>query len=237
MSRIVKIIITGLTITLLILSSFTYSIYKNKSLHSNQATLNNQTKQEQTFRVIGKETVVNKLNLENKLECLSGNVQVQAKYTNNTISDEDVNFKWLKSILKDSTSKDLTVNSSYKFLFSYNLMDLPIQIHNSTINIQLSYNRLSLESIELLNTDSKERVGILESQFTPSEVNSINERVKLEARNTIQSKDEYKQQAMKNIQEDIKTLLQSVISKETNIHFDIIESSNTVEQNDVQLMK
>jgi hypothetical protein len=237
MSRIVKIIITGLTITLLILSSFTYGIYKNKSLHSTSTNLNNQTKQEQAFRVIDKETIVNKLNLEDKLECLSGNVQVQAKYTNNTISDEDVNFKWLKSILKDSTSKNLTVNSTYKFLFSYNLKDLPIQIHNSTINIQLSYNRLSLESIELLNTDSKERVGILESQFTPSEVNSINERVKLEARNTIQSKDEYKQQAMKNIQEDIKTLLQSVISKETNIHFDIIESSNTVEQDDVQLMK
>lgn len=236
-NKLIKLIIATLTITLIILSSFTHGIFNNKLSQSKQANVNNQTKQEQAFRVIDKQTVVNKLNLENSLNCLSGESTVQATYSNKKISDQDVNFKFVKDFLNNSTSKDISVNSTYKFLFSYQLKDLPVSIHNNTINIQLSYNRLNLESLELIKTDSKERLGILEPQFTPNQIDGIQERVKLEARNTIQSNEDYRYKAMKNAQRDIKDLLQGVIGKDTNIHFDIIESSNTLSQNDVDIIK
>jgi hypothetical protein len=210
--------------------------YQDNMRKANQI-INNQPKQEQAFKIIDKQIVVNKLNLENSLNCLSGESTVQATYSNKKISDQDVNFKFVKEFFNSSTSKDISINSTYKFLFSYQLKDLPVSIHNNTINIQLSYNRLNLESIELLKTDSKERLGWLEPQFTPNQVAGIQERVKQEARNSIQSNEEYRYKAMENVQGDIKDLLQSVIGKDTNIHFEVLENSNVVAQNDVSIIK
>lgn len=233
-SKIIKAIIIGLLITLSILSIFTYKSY-NRQKRIEQI-VNTPAKQEQTFKVIDKQTVINKLNLENSLNCLSGEVTVNENFTDGNLSDQDVNMNFLKKWFNNSTSKDLNVTNTYKFTFSYDLKNIPVTIHNSTINIQLSYNRLSMNSIELTKTDASERVGWLTSQFTPSQVNSLNARVKAEARNTIQSKEEYRYQCIENIQGDIKDLLQSVVGKDTSIHFDIYDY-DVIEQDNVSIIK
>ena len=41
---------------------------------------------------------------------------------------------------------------------------------------------------------------------------------------------------MESVQGDIKDLLQSVVSKDTSIHFEVLENSNVIQQNDVRMI-
>lgn len=233
-SRLIRFIIGTLVVILTITSLFTYKSFNQRGKRIEQI-VHNQPRQERTFKIIDKQTVVNKLNLENSLNCLSGEVTVKEKFTNNTVSGQDVNLRFLKQWFNDSTSKDLNVSNTYRFNFSYDLKNVPVNIHNSTINIKLSYNRLSLNSVELVKSDASERVGWLTSQFTPQQVNALNGRVKDEARNTVQSNETYRVQALENVQGDIKDLLQSVVGKDTNIHFEI-SNWDVVEQDVVTIV-
>lgn len=231
-SKLIKFIIGTLLVVLTITSIFTYKSYQNKQ-HKVQTNINNQTKQEQTFRVIDKQTIINKLNLEDSIITLSGDIEIEAKYSNENISNDDVNFKWIKQKFAELNSKDIIVNNTYKFLFSYNLKDLPINIINNTVNISISPNRLSLTQCELSKTNSiKDRVGLLDSKFSPSELSSIESRTRDLAYNRVLSDASLRNKAMSNLQDDIKSLIQPLINKNTNIHFntygyDVIQDTIT----------
>jgi hypothetical protein len=231
-SKFINFIIGTLLVVLTITSIFTYKSYQDKT-HKIQANINNQVKQEQTFRVIDKETIINKLNLEDNLITLSGDIDIEAKYSNENISDDDVNFKWIKQKFAELNSKDITVDNTYKFSFSYNLKDLPIHITNNTVNISISPNRLSLTQCELSKTNSiKDRVGLLDSKFSPSELSSIESRARDLAYNRVLSDTGLRNKAMNNLQEDIKSLIEPLLNKNTNIHFntynyDVIQDNTT----------
>lgn len=231
-SKFINFIIGTLLVVLTITSIFIYKSYQNKQ-HKVQTNINNQVKQEQPFRVIDKQTIIDKLNLENSLITLSGNIDVEAKYSNENISDDDINFKWIKQKFAELNSKDITINNTYRFSFSYNLKDLPINIINNTVNISISPNRLSLTQCELFKTNSiKDRVGLLDSKFSPNELSSIESRTRDLAYNRVLSDTSLRNKAMNNLQEDIKNLIEPMLNKNTNIHFDtykydVIQDNNT----------
>jgi hypothetical protein len=237
MSKIVKLIISGLLITLSILSFCTYRSYERNKQSKSRQIINNQTKQEQTFRVIDKEAIINKLNLESNLITLSGDIEIEAKYSNQNISDEDVDFKWIKQKFAELNSKDITVDNTYKFSFSYSLMDLPIHITNNTIDIRISPNRLSLSQCELFKTNSiKDRIGLLDSKFTPTQLSSIESRTRDLAYNRILSDTSLRENAMNNLQSDIKNLIRPLLNKNTNIHFDTTDY-DVVQDNTTNIVK
>ena len=93
----------------------------------------------------------------------------------------------------------LKVNSTYNYEFSYDLTNLPITIHNNTINITIIKGNLNLSKCELNSIETKDRVGLLESKFTPSEINEINSRVKAISRNSIQSNEELRDRCFDNV--------------------------------------
>lgn len=220
-SKLIKLIITGLLITLSILSIFTYKSY-NRSKQADLQQLNNKTQQEQTTRIISKETLIDVLNKENSINVLSGEVNTKVVYSNKNISVNDPSFKWLANKLSEMNSKDLTVDNSYKFLFSYDLNNIPITITNNTVNIRISPNRLSLIQCELSQTNSiKDRVGLLEGKFTPSQITSIQSRTRDLAYNRILSDEELRTQALESLQGDIKDLIKPLVSNSTNIHFEL----------------
>jgi hypothetical protein len=237
-NKFIKAIICGLLITLSILSILTNNLYsKNKQQLKVQQNLHNQVKQEQTFKVIDKETVINKLNLENSLNVLSGTTNTKATFSDKNLSDSDPNVTWLKNKLTEWNSKDISIESQFDFMFAYSLKDIPIHIYNGSINITLSYNRLSLTKCELSKTQSSERVGLLSKNFTPTETNNINYRVKQLAYNSVLSNEDLRYKCLENVQGDIKDLLQSVVGKDTSIHFEVLECSNSVQQDDVSIIK
>lgn len=229
MSRIVKVIISCLITGLTILSIYTGNLLYNKT-HKQISTNDNKPQQEQSIRIIDKEVIQKALNDENRLVVLSGQVETEATFTNERISDNDVKLKWLKQQWNIINSKELKVNSTYNYEFSYDLTNLPITIHNNTINITIIKGNLNLSKCELNSIETKDRVGLLESKFTPSEINEINSRVKAISRNAIQSNKELRDKAFINVENNIRQLLKKVVSNNTNIQFtytnyDVVDQS------------
>ena len=229
MSRIVKVIISCLITGLTILSIYTGNLLYNKT-HKQTLTNDNKPQQEQSIRIIDKETIQKALNDENRLVVLSGQVETEATFTNERISNNDVKLKWLKQQWNKINSKELKVNSTYNYEFSYDLTNLPITIHNNTINITIIKGNLNLTKCELNSIETKDRVGLLESKFTPSEINEINSRVKAISRNSIQSNKELRDKAFINVENNIRQLLKKVVSNNTNIQFtytnyDVVDQS------------
>ena len=229
MSRIIKVIISCLITGLTILSIYTGNLLYNKT-HKQILTNDNKPQQEQSIRIIDKEIIQKALNDENRLVVLSGQVETEATFTNERISNNDVKLKWLKKQWNLINSKELKVNSTYNYEFSYDLTNLPITIHNNTINITIIKGNLNLSKCELNTIETKDRVGLLESKFTPSEINEINSRVKAISRNAIQSNEELRDKAFINVENNIRQLLKKVVSNNTNIQFtytnyDVVDQS------------
>jgi hypothetical protein len=235
MSKIVKLIIYGLLITLSILSFCTYKSYERNKQAKLQQNINNQTKQEQTFRVIDKDSIIQTLNKENSINVLSGTIGTRCTFTNKNISQEDVSMKWLKNKIETWNSKDITIDSQFTYMFSYDLRQPQVSIRNNTIYIQLSYNRLSLTKCELSDVQTQERIGWLQNNFSSSEINSLNSRVKDYAQNTILSNEKLRKSSIENTKENIKYLIQSFVSKDINIEFSISDY-DVIEQNDVSII-
>jgi hypothetical protein len=235
MSKIVKLIISGLLITLSILSFCTYKSYERNKKAKLQQNINNQTNQEQTFRIIDKDSIIQTLNKENSINVLSGTIGTRCTFTNKNISQEDVSMKWLKNKIETWNSKDITIDSQFTYMFSYDLRQPQVSIRNNTIYIQLSYNRLSLAKCELSDVQTQERIGWLQNNFSSTEINSLNSRVKDYAKNTILSNEKLRKSSIENTKENIKYLIQSFVSKDINVEFSISDY-DVIEQNDLSII-
>jgi len=237
-SKLVKILICGLLITLSILSIFTNSLYnKNKQQLKIQQNLNNQVKQEQTFKVIDKSIIVDKLNSINSLNVLEGIVEVNANYSDKNVSDQDVSFRWIKQTFNHMNSKSISIDNTYKFTFSYDIKNIPINIQNNTVNIRLTPNNLSLTQCELAETKSiKDDVGLLTSKFSPQELASISSRTRDLAYNRILSDGEMRTKAMEELQGNIKDFIKPLLSKSANIHFNISDY-DVIQDDTVSIIK
>lgn len=229
MSKIVKIIISCLITGLTILSIYTGNILYNK-IHKCETKHIDKPQQEQTIRIIDKEVIQKALNDENRLVVLSGQVETEATFTNERISNNDVKLKWLKQQWYKLNSKELKVESTYDYEFSYDLNNLPVSIHNNTINITIIKGNLNLTKCELNTIETEDKIGLLESKFSPSEINEINDRVKAISRNSIQSNEELRDRCFDNVESNIKNILNKVTHKNTNIvfhrtNYDVVDQS------------
>lgn len=204
--KLINKIILALTITLMTITSFTVGKYITLKEQKNAVPVVQVVKEE--TNLISKEILIKKLNDENKMLVLSGDTEVKMTYSNKEIADDDIAFKWVKDKLSEMSSKDLKVQATYTYNFHYDLKDLDITIVNNIPNIYLSRNRLSCDVNLVENkTIYVDRVGLFESQFTPNEVNSLNERTKALVLNKVQSERDLRDRAMENIQKNIEDLL------------------------------
>lgn len=198
-----KIILT-LSLTLAITTY--YTIDKYIDIKEQQKVIPLSTKDETDL--ISKEVIIKKLNNENQMLVLSGEAEVEVTYSNKDIAEDDVNFKWLKNWFSEIKSKDLNINATYTYKFYYDLKNLDIEIINDSPRINLSKNRLSCDvSLTENKTIFTDRIGLLESHFTPNEINSVNARTKDLVLNEVQNNNKLRNKAMKNLQNNIEDLL------------------------------
>lgn len=221
--RFINMLILVLLFILIIFTAFTvgkYTILKEQQ--ETKKVVSNQNTMKET-NLIDKEILIKKLNDENKLMVLSGETEIQARYSNKVISDEDVNLKWVKEWINNANSKDLSVNALYTYQFHYDLTDFNLEVVGDEVNIYISRNRLRCQ-VELLENQSfyADRVGILESKFTAQEINSLNARTKALVLNKIQSDKLLRDRAMENVKKDIEKLL-NVKCNFTVAEFDVVE--------------
>lgn len=223
--KLINKFILILSIGLITMTSYTIGKYIILKKSANTQVIQQQNTSEET-KVISKELLIKKLNNENQMLVLSGELEVELIYSNKDIQDDDVNFKWIKDWFSKMKSKDLKVNATYTYQFHYDLKDLDISIDNNKPSINLSKNRLSCE-VELVENKTfySDRVGVFESQFTPQEVNSINERTKILVLNEIQNKAEFRDKAVENVKNNINELLD--INCNFNVaKYDVVEYNN-----------
>lgn len=223
--KLINKFILILSIGLITMTSYTIGKYITLKKSANTQVIQQQNTSEET-KVISKELLIKKLNNENQILVLSGELEVELIYSNKDIQDDDVNFKWIKDWFSKMKSKDLKVNATYTYQFHYDLKDLNITIVNNKPSINLSKNRLSCE-VELVENKTfySDRVGVFESQFTPQEVNSINERTKILVLNEIQNKAEFRDKAVENVKNNINELLD--INCNFNVaKYDVVEYNN-----------
>lgn len=201
----INLIIIALTGTLAVMSVHTLSKYNDIQRQRNKSNIVDIT---EDINIIDKRILIEKLNDENQLMVLSGDTTVEITYSNKSISDEDVNFKWLKDKLENLSSKDLKVQANYEFQFLYDLEDLEISIKNNKPVIYLSKNRISSQ-VELIENKSIyiDRVGLFENSFTSNEINSLNGRTKDLVLNKIQSDKSLRDKAMQNVKINIDKIL------------------------------
>lgn len=219
--KLVKFLIIGLSLTLMITSWNTYREYTNKQKNKVQAiqNVNNMTE-------LTEDEIITKLNKEHSLNVLSGSVTLRVSYDNQDNFDDDVLGNiWGKLKLRHYES-----TNTYSFMFAYNLNELPVAIKEGAPYIDISNNRLNLVKFELVSTDVDSSTGIFANIFSPTEVNQINERIKKIAKNDIQSNNELRSQAMVNLQDDIRALI------DNNVVFNINEF-DVVERNEFKIME
>jgi hypothetical protein len=145
-------------------------------------------------------------------------------------------MKWLRDKIDTWNSKDITVDSQFSFMFSYDMSSPQVSIKNDTIYVDLSYNKLSLTKCELSDAQTQERIGWLQSNFTSTEINSINSRVRDYARNTILSNEDFRKESIENLKENIKDQINTYVSDKVNVEFSI-NNYDVVSQNDISIIK
>ena len=167
----------------------------------------------------------------NKLLVLEGNCTSEVTYNDKDIHDNtNENFKWIRSKFTEWKSRQLTVSAKYKFGFSYNMENIRIITEGEYIIIELSRNDINLEYLEYLGEDSYlvQDVGWLsKGDFTPQEVNVLQERVKIATFNSVQNKREYRDKAIQGVIDNIEN-----ICNELNIGVKCRVSDIDVAEND-----
>lgn len=230
--KLIKWLIRALSLTLIVTSLLTFKAYKNAQSRTIKQEINNPMNLEQTYKVIDTRVIVDSLKAVNSNNCLSGDITIQAKFTDKNISDNDVNFKWLKDILEDMTSNELTVDSTFDFMFAYDLSNPQIDTNDNSIIIKISPNKLSLVKCELLLTNSlKDDIGLFRRRFSPSELASINKRTRDMAYNRILSYSKLRTEAVENLKNNIRSYIQPLVGSEVKIdfeepNFDVIEQNS-----------
>jgi hypothetical protein len=229
-SKLIRFIVAGLLVVLAITSIFTYNKYQSnmKALKQN---INSKSQTEQTYKIVDKDVIIQTLNKENSMNVLKGTVSVQATYSDKNISGDDVSMRWLKNMFADMNSKDLTVDYTYDYMFSYDLKYLPVKVINNTVEITINPNRLSLCKCELSQANSKDRIGILATKFNSQQVNSINGRTRDLAFNRVQSDEDIRYRAFEELKGNIKDLIKPLVHQDTSIVFndftyDVVQQSD-----------
>ena len=219
--KLINSIILALSLTLGIMLVNTYNNYiKIKDTHKNITLSTND------IDLLDKNIIISKLNNENKMLVLSGETTVDVRYSNEEVSDNDVNFIWIKNWFSKMNSKELIINATYKYQFHYDLKDLDISIIDNKVNIFLSRNRISC-NVELIENKSyySDRIGFLESPFTAQEINSLNARTKELVLNKIQNDNELRDKAIQNVMNNIDELL-GIKCNYTIPEYDVVENLN-----------
>lgn len=222
--KLVNKIILALSFILLI--TISYTIGKYIKVKDQPKIIQVETAEDKT-NLISKEILIKKLNNENQLLVLSGESEIKATYSNKNISDDDVNFKWIKDWFSEMNSKDLNINATYTYQFHYDITDLDLEVIGDAVNINLSKNRLNCQ-VELVENKSlyTDRVGLIEPKFTPQEINSLNGRTKDLVLNKIQSDSELREKAIESVQKNIEELL-GVKCNFSVTNYDVVEYNDS----------
>jgi hypothetical protein len=148
---------------------------------------------------------------EASLNILKGTASIKFTYIDSDIDAKDKQMSFLKKKFSEWQSREMIVNSTYKFGYDYDLTYFNVNdLGNGDISIILYPNALRLTYTEEVKSDTTMETdkGFLAKKFNNNEVLAISNRVQIHVQNTLNRNTKLRDMAMNNTEEVLKELAQ-----------------------------
>lgn len=200
-----------LVLVLILASSLykTFKIYKGSNSIPTSITVKTKDKEVlKTEAQLWNEKVNNfktKINETNKLLVLEGTTDITATFDDNENEKQGNTLAWVKAKLANLDAKTLTVDTKYKFGYSYDLSEIVIDDPGGKLYIKVYQSQLKLEYLAELkgNQILSSEKGIFATQFTPQEVAGLTERVYTYTFNNILNNSDIRLKAIESTKSNI----------------------------------
>lgn len=243
MRKFINKIITILMIILIILVTYIgLSFYNKNKITKAKFSQSPKITQQETNDKVDKwqsqvQIIKNELQKQNELIVLEGTQEIQKTFstTDNEIKLQSKSsiLKWMANKLNELKTKSITVNTTYKYYFVYDISKISINTEDNKINIIINEGDINLK---LLSELSDKRIitddeGIL-AKFIPQEVSSVMYSTQIHTYNTLVNDSELYDKAVQNTKDDLMDLINKLGIKNKDINFQVIHN-NTIKNNEV----
>lgn len=199
---IILVIILGL-LTLNVITKFK----TNNQNQTHEEIIKTSVENTKDINIIKAEELETEIHKSNKLLVLKGSCTAKVTYSNKDINENtNDNFKWIKDKFSQWKSRELIVKAKYNFGFTYNMNNISVELKDNKYYIELSWNNLDLEYVEYIGEESymTDKIGwISKGDFSPQEVNVLQERTTDMTTNTIRNNRAYRDKAIQSVIENI----------------------------------
>lgn len=230
--KLINYIIVALSTTLILTTTYCYYIYKSQTnkkdkilkqdigLTTSKTTIDSMQDKVEDLKIQIQQT--------NKLVTCKGLAKVKLTFSDKSISEDDTKMSWLKDKLASLSSKEISIDATYKFTYTYDLSTLPIDMVRDSIHIKLSRNNLELENVELdtNNIHISETTGLFAKDITKTEYNALLNRVGELVKNNLMNNKEVRDKSIKYTEDNIRSLCNSLGVDNVNIEtnkYDVVE--------------
>lgn len=225
MTRKTKKVIENIFMILIILAAIAFISY-NLKVSSQVENTHMQILQDKNNGMVNtyKDIEPTKMISDTKLVCLSGSINSQTVFTNKNNIEDECLFHWVHQKWDDLNFRAITTNNVYNYTFTFNIKTLVIDSMGENTVIKINPTEIKLDTCSRDNDKSSFSVEteMLASEFTQSEIDTINERCRTLTNKSIEENMELRETALKNVEENIKQILSSVVDI-NKIKFEIVE--------------
>ncbi len=246
--KLINLVIHTLVGTFITLSGYCgYKVYSNCRYESNikvrqlqQNNINKQVSKNWQYKLNQFKMSCSK---EEKLLVLSGTVDITNTFTDKDeivkYQGDDSRIKFLANKLNELKSKSMTVNTEYRFGYTYNLKDfMRVECYkNGVLNIEISRQYLNLQYLdeEINKTTIDTDTHLFSGKFTAQEQQAIMDVTKVKVWNSVIGNREIQDKAIEGTRESIIDMGKKFGFDKVNV--EITDSIGNIDNQEVKINK
>lgn len=225
MLRKTKKVIENIFMILILLAAIAFILY-NIKVSSQMENNHMQILQDKNNGIVNTYKDIEPTNMltDTKLVCLSGSINSQTIFTNKNNIEEECLFHWVHQKWDELNFRAITTNNVYNYTFAFDIKTLDIDLMGENTVIKINPNEIKLDtcSRDIDKSSFSVETELLASDFTQSEIDTINERCRTLTNKSIEENMELRETALENVEDNIKQILSSVVDI-NKIKFEIVE--------------
>lgn len=245
--KLINLVISTLVGTFITLSGYCgYKVYLNCRYENNikvqqlqQDNTNKQVLKDWQYKLNQFKVSCNK---EEKLLVLSGTVDITNTFTDKDeivkYQGDDSRIRFLANKLNELKSKSMTVNTEYRFGYTYNLRDfMKVSCDNSMLDIEISKQYLNLQYLdeETNKTTIDTDTHLFSGKFTPQEQQAIMDVTKVKVWNSVISNRDIQDKAIEVARDSITDMGKKFGFDKVNVK--VVDSVGNISNQEVKINK
>ena len=232
-NKLIKILIIIL-IAILLYITLSITIHKSNNAKASFVNIPQQvTNSKDWSEQVNK--LESKLKQDASINVLQGTIEIEKTYTNQDFEGTGNKLSFIKKKLAEWKSRELTIHSTYKFGYVFDVSDLRIKdLGEGNIEINLYQRDLQLKYIEELedSREIKDEYGILANKFTPTETSALISRTKIHVKNSLNNNAEIRNKAIEYSKSTIEQIAATFDFKDVKIN---VIGDNLVDNDEVEI--